>query len=321
MFGIQTIDVILGLLFVYLLLSIVCTAANELVASLLKLRAKTLSTGISNLLKDGGITGLERDFYEHPLIKGLCKEKGKPSYIPPRTFAMALLNLIAPENTGGLDVVANIRIKVESLPDGSDLRKTLLILLDEAGDSLEKFRGDVETWFNDSMDRVSGWYKRKAQFIVLILAITVTVLANADTIQIAKALSIDPELREALATQAQGFLEQRTVAEPNQVVKPNNQVVGLSSDANSGSARLAAQTASSDLPSDRVQNALEELQQAGLSLGWKTMPKGGEWINKIIGLLLTALAASLGAPFWFDKLQKVANIRAAGASPRDSRQT
>lgn len=321
MFGLQMIDVVLGLLFVYLLLSIVCTAANELLASLFKLRAKTLATGITNLLKDGGITGLERDFYEHPLIKSLYKQRGKPSYIPPRTFAMALLNLIAPENTGGLDVLANIRAKVENLPDGSDLRKTLLILLDDAGDSLEKLRGNVEKWFNDSMDRVSGWYKRKAQFVILVLAITITVLANADTIQIAKALSIDPALREKLVTQARGFLEQQAATEPNQAAKPNNQVVEVSSAGDSGSATLAAQAASSGSPSKRMQNALQEVQQATLPLGWKTWPEGTEWVNKIIGLLLTALAASLGAPFWFDKLQKVANIRAAGASPRDSQQT
>jgi hypothetical protein len=320
MFGLQMIDVVLGLVFVYLLLSIVCTAANELLASLFKLRAKTLATGITNLLKDGGITGLERDFYEHPLIKSLYKQRGKPSYIPPRTFAMALLNLIAPENTAGLDVLSNIRAKVENLPDGSDLRKTLLILIDDAGDSLEKLRGNVEKWFNDSMDRVSGWYKRKAQFVILILAITVTVLANADTIQIAKALSIDPALRENLVTQAQGFLEKQAAAQPNQAAKPNN-VGEVSSGEDSDSATLTVRGASSDSPSKRIQNALQEVQQTTLPLGWKSRPEGREWINKIIGLLLTALAASMGAPFWFDKLQKVANIRAAGASPRDSHQT
>lgn len=318
MFGLQMIDVVLGLIFVYLLLSIVCTAANELLASLFKLRARTLASGIANLLKDGGITDLERDFYEHPLIKSLYKRKGKPSYIPPRTFAMALLNLIAPENTVGSNVMSNIRAKIEYLPEGSDLKKTLLILLDDAGDSLEKLRSNVEKWFNDSMERVSGWYKRKAQFVILVLAVALTVLANADTIQIAKALSVDPALREKLVTQAQGFLEQKATSEPNQAAKPNNQVNDGSLAGGLSSAKLLAQAASSDSPSMRIRNAMQEVQQATLPLGWKTWPQGTEWVNKIVGLLLTALAASLGAPFWFDKLQKVANIRAAGTSPKNS---
>ncbi|WP_419661828.1 uncharacterized protein Dvar_22610 [Desulfosarcina variabilis str. Montpellier] len=43
-----------------------------------------------------------------------------------------------------------------------------------------------------------------------------------------------------------------------------------------------------------------------------------EWIAKVIGLLITILAISLGGPFWFDILSKVSKIRATGAIPEDT---
>lgn len=73
MFGLQTIDIVLGVVFAYFVLSIICSAANEMLAAWLKLRASSLVEGIENLHKDPGVANLEKDFYEHPLIKSLCK--------------------------------------------------------------------------------------------------------------------------------------------------------------------------------------------------------------------------------------------------------
>jgi hypothetical protein len=61
--------------------------------------------------------------------------------------------------------------------------------------------------------------------------------------------------------------------------------------------------------------ALENLQQLGIPLGWQVLPEKDEWQNKIIGLLLTVFAVSLGAPFWFDLLSRVTKIRSTGSVP------
>ena len=44
---------------------------------------------------------------------------------------------------------------------------------------------------------------------------------------------------------------------------------------------------------------------------WTVVP------THIAGWILTAIAASLGAPFWFDTLNKFMNVRAAGTSPTE----
>jgi hypothetical protein len=43
-------------------------------------------------------------------------------------------------------------------------------------------------------------------------------------------------------------------------------------------------------------------------------------LAKLLGLLLTALAISQGAPFWFDLLSKVSNQRGSGAVPAASQE-
>jgi hypothetical protein len=52
----------------------------------------------------------------------------------------------------------------------------------------------------------------------------------------------------------------------------------------------------------------------------QSLPAGGrEWLLKIGGLLVTMIALSQGAPFWFDLLQKLVNLRLAGSSPAESK--
>jgi hypothetical protein len=286
MFGLQILDIGLGLIFIYLLLSIICTAANELIAGIFRLRARNLAAGIENLLSNKGIVDLEKKFYTHPLIKSLYGKNRKPSYIPPRTFADTLLDLIVPVTDGGNRVLNDIRTEiVNKLDDNSELKKTFLILMESAGDDIQKFKVNIETWFNNAMDRAAGWYKRKVQKIIFVLAIIITVIANADTFEIAKALSNDPALREVIVTQAEEFAKQPSVSERD--------------------------------PSKRLESTMDELQQLGIPLGWSDTPPDICWIQKIFGLLLTALAVSLGAPFWFDILNKVSNLRSAGAAPKE----
>src|SRR5512132_2778688 len=98
MLGSMALELAISMVFVYLLLSLLCTAINEWIAGLLALRSKTKEQGIRNLVNDGSGTGFAKALYDHPLIKGLCEQGHKPSYIPSRIFALALLDMIAPVN-------------------------------------------------------------------------------------------------------------------------------------------------------------------------------------------------------------------------------
>lgn len=77
---------------------------------------------------------------------------------------------------------------------------------------------------------------------------------------------------------------------------------------------------------ETVEQTLEELRSFPLPLGWSPRTANlsnprripttfAQGIIKAVGLLLTTVALTLGAPFWFDFLKKFVGIRAAGFRP------
>lgn len=298
MLGSGVLEVAIGLAYLYLLLSLICMVLNEWIAGALALRAKTLEVGIRNLLDDPEGTGLAAKFYAHPLVKGLGRRGQRmPSYIPSRTFAVALLDTIAPPDPAtGPRSIKEIRGLVSQLAP-EDFRNALLSLIDQAGGDLARARVNIERWFDDAMDRVSGWYKRRIHVIVACLGLGVSVLLNADTLTLANTLEREPQLLASIG------------AAPQEIVKHP-----LPADAKLTEERIA-----------ELQNAL---QQVRLPLGWSLAPGDARrvpgdpwgWVGKILGLTFTGLAVSLGAPFWFDALGKLVSLRASGPPPKRSEQ-
>ena len=286
MFGLNILDTAIGLVFVYLMLSLTCTALNEWIAGMLNRRSKTLYEGIKTLLQDPKKPSLLADFYAHPLVQDLHVADKMPAYVQPKTFSLVLLDLLVPSDPSASRTMASVRQAVASLPADSSTRKTLSILLDQAGDSLLKLEQDMEAWFNGAMDRVSGWYKQRTQVIVLTIAALLSIATNADTFAIATALANNSALREAVIAEAKTYMETAKPPEGSSANQPT------------------------------VSERIAQLQQLGIPMGWKSRPtQPADWWNKIAGLALTAFAVSLGAPFWFDLLNRFMNIRSAGKSP------
>jgi hypothetical protein len=176
-------------------------------------------------------------------------------------------------------------------------------LINAAGDSLDQARVNIEDWYNSQMDRVAGWYKRKSQIIVLILGIVIAIAVNADTIAIIKSLSTDAALREALVSIAQEYA--RSEGDPTSPPTPNQ------------ASDIEACRQDQASPECRIERNLAQIRQLGLPLGWefanpRSVPPLSNipaWLFKICGWLITAFAISLGAPFWFDLLNKFTVIR------------
>jgi hypothetical protein len=330
MFGVEILDVAIGLFFGYLVLSLAVTAANEMSAAWFKRRAWMLWKGVQNLVDD---EELAKQLYAHPLIRSLRQSHRGPSYIPSRTFAIALLDLVAPLKNGTRDVPSR-----ESARRPVD--QTLALLWDEADGDAEKFKQNIETWFNNSMERVSGWYKRRTQMLLLIWAAVVTIGTNADTIVIAKTLWRDPALRQAVVARAERYVaeqprpgvEPRRIDEAPPPLPPDQQ------------AEVDFQDASAELDA-----ALADLAELQLPIGWEDPapavdgepsirlvrddatddwpgaiwdPGGWQrWLQAadehLLGWLLTMMAVSLGAPFWFDTLNRIISIRSAGKAPEE----
>jgi hypothetical protein len=324
LFNSTVLDVAIGLVFVYLLLAILCTSANEWLAALTKTRAKFLKKGLMQLLdnqprSEGGSSDeFIKAFYQHPLITGMMKDGRHPAYLAPRAFSAVVTDLLTadiPEKPSDSadkadDSAANAFTDLEkglaAIPPG-DVQKALAALIKLAKRDATTIEEALEAWFNDAMDRVTGWYKRRTQTWTLMVAIFITLVANADTISIAKRLWTDPVLRSAIVEEAKVRAQKPppsvTIEYPDPD-DPSNPQVTANEDGN--------------VLSDQERDLL------GQVLGWhggifenkdgKPL-SGGDWLERLIGWMLTVLALSLGAPFWFDLLNKFVNIRSAGKSP------
>jgi hypothetical protein len=503
MFGSDILDVAVGLVFVYLLASLIVSTVTELLAGWLGWRADKLLDGIRNLVNSPGTKDWAKDLYEHPLIKGMSPLPTKvmlfklvppapgPSYIPARTFSVALIGLIQnsqpaiqqvanalqgilktatdphssvadvkkavlqaagnvplatppepiqlgikadleslaakiPDSqvtlgqlTTGVQTIVNrlsdtdpiqanlkrelqalipnaqafsgtvdqlkgslqtlinnmtdysapvLTIKsdlqtllknipgeadsaavavelvrifannvwdryladiISQLPEGK-LRTALTTLLQQTEGGLENFKKAVETWFDDAMDRVSGWYKRHTQWVQLILGVALIFVFNLDSVSIVRALSEDNSgLLKTVVAKAEKFVGQ-TPSNPNPP----------------GSAQPSpTPTSSPAAPSSETLGDLRaELNALMLPIGWTSGPanfsadnpdfrhwpgfpgRGNDprqwfenWMHIIyhhfFGWLLTVIAVSLGAPFWFDLLSKIISIRSSGEPP------
>jgi hypothetical protein len=313
MFGSTILDVAVGIIFVFILVSIICSAIREGIESILKTRAAHLEHGIRELLHDRDGNGLARDLFQHPLVAALYETSyetarrphdgkvrpwalargGKmPSYIPSRSFAIALMDLavrgreITPENSSG----GAPAISLQSLRDGvgslgnEKVQRALLTAIDSAQGDLNRAQANLEAWYDSAMDRVSGWYKRSTHRVLFFIGLFVAVTLNIDTTAIARHLYRDTGARAAAVAAAGALNAEGTI-----------EGIGY-------------------------REARAELDSLRLPIGWsrrEVRPRDLDpvkefwvwWVVPVIGWLMTAAAATFGAPFWFDVLNKVMVIR------------
>ncbi|MEX1253908.1 MAG: hypothetical protein WEE64_06155 [Dehalococcoidia bacterium] len=394
MFDSAIIEVAIGLAFIYVLLSVVCTALSELIAQMLATRAATLEKWVRQVLAKPEDL---RKFYEHSLVKALAgpdlnyesvppdaralwrklgdwrkirdwtrgfiprvKQAHRlPSYMPARTFATAALEKYLHED-GGLrdedappflkDAIAEARREAKralavttalSEVAATDKDKVLATpeyikaSIEAARDEVERARRIVEAWYDDAMQRVTGWYKRNAQVIIVILALAVAGTLNADSIAIARVLWRDGTVRATLVAQAvpvsQGVAPAGAEGDqgtPEPTTTPTETAVG--EDEGNGGLAATPNEAGEDEPNAveptatpagvplDVEGAQKQLSKLNVPLFWGgNLPdSGGEVTSKIAGLVMTAAALSLGAPFWFDMLGKLVNLRGTGKLPK-----
>jgi hypothetical protein len=288
MFGSEMLDIAIGMILIYLLLSLICSAINELIERSLKNRATDLEQGIRELLDDKDGTGLVTDLYQHGMINGLFKGDYKPdaadksnlpSYIPSRNFALAILGIVAPDSPGGSfrDSVGKIK--------NAKVKNALTAMLRVTGEDADKLRDSIESWFNSTMDRVSGWYKRRSQLIVFCLGFAAAAIINVNSVSIANDLWIHKAERDAIVSAASGYLGAHT-----------------SKDSQSGQ-------------DSALKANVEGIESYGLPIGWnvKLPSENDQWLlfiaRCLFGWFITACAVSLGAPFWFDMLNKFIVVR------------
>jgi hypothetical protein len=303
MFGLEALDVLIGLVTVYLVFALACTAIVEAFAAWFKVRSKNLSAALGEFLA-GDIKQGEtfvNAFYSHPLVQSLSKgKKGQPSYIAPEIVGQVVEGLVT---AGG--VAKSLADAVNSLP-GTPETNRIKGLLDafakQASGDFAMFRKSVETHFDAVMERVTGWIKRYSQTTAIIVSAALVIGANVDTVGIASSLAINASAREKMLEIAGQRLTEATAIEAQvEAGKIEEGITLEQAKEKSKEARAALDRARSDVES------------AGLQFGWKDCPKTfSEVVKKIAGLIVSILAISLGAPFWFDVLQRFMQVRSTG---------
>lgn len=206
------LETIIGLVFVYLLLSMICSALQEWIATLFAWRSKTLFEGVSKMVC--GDANLLREIYSHPLIDGLSRKswldrrlnrEARPSYIAPQTFAKAFLAAanVTPQSLAN----NNFAQARNGQPLQQNMQKLLTSLSETTPGNIDALRESVAQWYADAMDRVSGWYKRKTHLVLLIIGLAVAIAFNADTLMLARAFWTDPVLRAETNAAAQQWIQ------------------------------------------------------------------------------------------------------------------
>jgi hypothetical protein len=279
--GSPVLDVAIGLSFVFFLLSLIVSAGTEAISWATSRRAKNLEDGLRSMLGEDA----KQSVLDHPLVQAGVKGNGKPAYISPRNFSLALLNLFAPAEgkTTALDAAKK---QVETMANTSPLKKPLQSLIQGADRDTKAFRAAVENWFNDTMDRVSGWYKRWAQLIAFLLAVIVAGGLNVDALRVADRLASDETVREAVVAKATQTVDQGAPETPQTPKQAG----------------------------DTVSDATNQIHALDLPVGWNDANDNFN-LATVVGWLLTAVAISLGAPFWFDTLSKLSRLRTTGRKP------
>jgi hypothetical protein len=478
MFNNVALDVFIGLVFIFLLYSLLASIIQEMIATRLAFRAKVLEKaiirmmesmqtdnhrpfgdridgflhllGLKNLLKKGNVAPW---FYAHPLIKYLAEDNyySKPAYISASNFSKVIIDLLKDFNLPESQAVQSIhnsimngfihKLPIDMVNIKSDkLNPAIKILLDQnaiaagadrkkdapspqklatetvelnhntalflkslwqdSGADLDKFRSKLEDWFNDTMARASGWYKKYTRVVLLIIGLIIAYAFNVDSIAIRRILTTNKPARDQLVQMAiadkdnlnpdkfknnndsilkatyimvskeadnandvlglgkpwkdtckmcnDSLNSKEFTARFDSVSKIKNGVsgnvallseklldennaldslTGISLPGNAGKIKSLQRKIASDsslllkyqsanFPEyDRMQKLQERCQfikkaRAGKIFVYSPNQHGG--LETILGWLITAMALTLGAPFWFDLLKKLVNLRGAG---------
>ncbi len=331
MFASEILEIVIGLVFIYLLLSLLGTTVNELISGLLSLRGRNLKKSLVNLLNDEKNEVLFYKFIEHPMFRKLRKDKKKryPSYLSESKFSKILLESFSEK--GKFPQQEDITGGLEKLPLGPTKEILQSFWIETAGD-ITAFRGKIEDWFEEVQCRASGWYKRNTQIALLVIGFIIAGIFNADTLSIINKLSTDSKARKSLVElsikqsaqlqssdylviqemyresdweEVEGELE---IAHDEEIDPAVERIEELNDNIhNLLDEQLSATNKIMGMSWKEARKEIEETRESGQLFAWT--------LKKLVGFIITAFAISLGANFWFDLLNKAIKIRNSGGLP------
>jgi hypothetical protein len=304
----QVLGVAIGIVLICLLLSIIASHVREMMTAFTAQRAVTLEAALRKMVGDA----VYEKLVGHPLIETISFEptklfgrfnlsrldKPRPNYIASSLFTRVLLISLAEiQNLRTTDVAAI----VNSLPD-STLKQRLGALILGIENDAAACVSAVEQWYDGTMERVNGVYKRHTQMWLIVLGMILAVTFNANLFQITQRLWTSKDARDAVTATAQMY----SCKDGENCQLPKYQ-----------DARDQIQKQlEADLPLGYDWGYVKKYWRAWASPEHQSLKAVvAHWLFNFTGWLLMAIAVSLGAPFWFDMLNKLINLRMSGVKP------
>ncbi|MEO1258023.1 MAG: hypothetical protein AAFZ15_04470 [Bacteroidota bacterium] len=300
------LEVILGMMFIYMVLSLLGTTVNELLSSWRGWRGHFLEEGLKRLLTFEDNPAVFKKFTNNEFYKQLRQHKTPlrvsraPEWLSSKNFVNILVNTLKNSDT----VVEKADEIIADLPKDSKLRKLLEQFKSEGTEDIEAFKGRLQKWYDDVMDHSSAWYKRHLQMVTIFVGLAIAAVINADSFDIYYKLSNNATARQSLSKMAEAFVA-------NNETLPAPKTVGDSLTLTQIRAELKNFTNSEEYA--KISNVL--------GLGWNSADLTVSplaWLKRVFGWFVTALAISLGAPFWFSALKKVVSIRSSSSESSSS---
>ncbi len=331
----KAIDVAIGVAFLYLLLTFGASAVVEIWSTARNWRALMLHDAIRNMLMQGSLVTVD-NIYSNPLVLALCRNNAAaspvdllerygwrpskggtpPSYIPATTFSAAILDTLLNKAGSAVDLSPDGAIEAirgllkarNECPSCTEahhedaLQSILKTTLATQGASIQAVRFALEKWFTDTMDRTSGWYKRRTQSCLLVIGLVMAFCCNLNTIAVARWLWQGDAARQQAIAAASDYVKSNPLAQ-----KSIPEVSDKAQDTT-----LAA-------IAPRIIGVEQQVNELQYPIGWRALSLKGRWTSWILeylfGALITAIAISMGSTFWFDAVQNLLNIRGTGPKP------
>lgn len=398
--------ILISLVLIYAVLSVLVSIIVEWWNYWSQERGKFLKDCIYKLLHDPLNNDYGYLFYNHFTIAGLKSlEKKPPQYISASMFAEAFIDTIAkqvehaqPVTLKSTDSKGTKEYKIEkprpadnimfrfvdsvAVMNTSPFKDLLESFIDKSGGDYLRMKTMIEQWYNDYMDRVSGWYKGKQRTKLLVAGFLVTLTLNVDSLHLIKVLSLDDNLKNRLADQAETVVDNylamdstqrtntaslnsmiiRSLREDTTLTTGNGSIDSVSylylknlmvlNDSLSRSSFVEKDSVSK-ASIRQLDTAMSAIASLNIPIGWslteaplswfsdkdkKTRPAetheaqasgiltyiqgrnysaayNNNWLTYLIGITITGISLSFGAPFWFELLVKLVNIRRSGKRP------
>ena len=369
MFNSIAFDVVIGLVFVYMLYSLLATVLSEIIATWLGLRARNLKEAVNRMLNDEQVRGFWRrlwdslklmknpknpvikNFYNHPDINYLGSSGlfRNPSSFKAVSFSKTLLNLMFGDVMLTREIINQRMEEIIGNANGPDkildpdTARYINNLWNESYGDIVKFKHHLENWFDRTMEQATEWYKRKIQIVLLFLGFFIAWSFNADTFSIIGTLSTDKDARDKMVSMASAYVQQNKTLIDTTKIKSRTELKTFNDKLDSlldVKKTLDADIAKANnvlgmgcWPPDVVHVKFDQkkrkriftpvIDSAALNkrhskirdgkLEFTARNKWGYFFRlfpiHFFGYLLTAIAISLGAPFWFDLLNKLMKLR------------